>query len=61
MKQLTLINTCFFLYVIISARPVGDRDSTRGFLVLNNTKIDQLIIAPFSHSEALKIEREINQ
>ncbi|MDD4975541.1 MAG: hypothetical protein PHY93_14370 [Bacteriovorax sp.] len=42
MRQITLINACFFLYVLLAGRPLAEHDETRGFLAINSTKLDQV-------------------
>ncbi|MGZ3808289.1 MAG: hypothetical protein ACXVCE_09390 [Bacteriovorax sp.] len=42
MRQITLINACFFLYVLLSAKPLAGHDGVRRFPTINGPRLDQI-------------------
>lgn len=43
MRQITLLNACLFLYVLLSAKPFAENDVVCGFLAVESSKLDQVI------------------
>ncbi len=40
MRQVTLLNACLFLYVLLSAKPLAETDAIRGLLAIDHSNRD---------------------